>query len=450
MEKHATDDYLKYNDYSTIKRKFNRDPNYQYELKADDILQTYTVNDTTKSTYMNSYKELFRHIHNGAVMSEYMIKGCKYISYMLHKYVIGKFKYDFETFKIFHNFVEAYYKQQRSNDKLCLPNMVYIDDDKYEEIDALYRLYDEYTKFLSSIKPTKESSCKDLKFLVATYNQYITDHKSTSNHLNLILEDLEKHLSRTIDNNKNGCSYNYTLKPINKYIEENTQQPIKDNQETHPPITSTLIEKQSLTAQPEVTSPHDTFRHNEGTYIEAQTLMPRESNGRITHDLEKHQGGGIHHAIGTEEDEDRRNVKTSLPDRRTLRTFPHYDPLSKLALNPGVESSEQLKLMGEPSLYPQNGLEKDQGVMANVRNTITEVLGSVEPGPVLGVSGGMGVLFLLFKYTPVGFFFGGRRGRFRQIPHSFNGPFPGEFPNFQDYEGGYIGYGPTSISSLAE
>ncbi|VUZ99826.1 PIR protein, fragment [Plasmodium vivax] len=68
----------------------------------------------------------------------------------------------------------------------------------------------------------------------------------------------------------------------------------------------------------------------------------------------------------------------------------------------------------------------------------------VDPIPVVGVSGGMGALFLLFRYTPVGSFFGGRRGRFRQIPRSFNGPFPGDFANFQEYDGGFIGYGPMN------
>ncbi|VVA00333.1 PIR protein, partial [Plasmodium vivax] len=88
------------------------------------------------------------------------------------------------------------------------------------------------------------------------------------------------------------------------------------------------------------------------------------------------------------------------------------------------------------------------GVFGSLQNSISSFIREVEPAPVLGVSGGMGVLFLLFKYTPVGSFFGGRRGRFRQIPRSFNGPFPGDFANFQEYDGGFIGYGP--MNPLAE
>ncbi|SCA59544.1 hypothetical protein PVT01_000008900 [Plasmodium vivax] len=77
-----------------------------------------------------------------------------------------------------------------------------------------------------------------------------------------------------------------------------------------------------------------------------------------------------------------------------------------------------------------------------MKNSISNVLGSVDPVPVVGVSGGMGALFLLFRYTPVGAFFRGGRGRVHRIPRRFNGPFPGAFPDFQDYEVGHIGYGP--------
>ncbi|EDL42751.1 variable surface protein Vir 28, putative [Plasmodium vivax] len=451
MEKHATDEvYLKYNDYRTLKEKFNRNPNYEYDLKSDDILKTYTVEESIKSTYKDAYKELFRHLHDGTVMSQYMIKGCKYISYMLHNEVIKKLKYDynFETFNIFHNFVQAYYKYQKSYNNLCLPNMVYIDDYKYKKMDALYRLYDKYTKFVSPKIPRKTSSCEDLKFVVHLYNDYITDNKSTSKYLNDILDDFEKLLRSTIEKHKNGCTYDYTLTPIIKFIEENTQQHIKDNQETLEAITSTIIEKPSLTQQPEVTSPHDTSRHNEGTKIESETLASRESKGIITHALETHQTEEIHRAIRTGDDQEREIVTRALPDDRTLRTYSLYDPLGKLGLIPGGKSSEQLTLTQESSYNPQNGLEKDQKFLENVRNTITGVLGEVDPVPVVGVSGGMGALFLLFRVLKILHLRG--RGPRRRIPNSFIGHIPGAFPEYDEYYDGHFTHGPINISYRPE
>ncbi|SCA60188.1 Plasmodium vivax Vir protein, putative [Plasmodium vivax] len=87
---------------------------------------------------------------------------------------------------------------------------------------------------------------------------------------------------------------------------------------------------------------------------------------------------------------------------------------------------------------------------SGIPSSITEVFGSVDPVPVVGVSGGMGALFLLFRYTPLGTFFRGGRGRAHRIPRSFNGQFLGAFPDVNEYNGGYIGYGPMDIPYGAE
>ncbi|CAI7718355.1 hypothetical protein PVPAM_040010100 [Plasmodium vivax] len=85
----------------------------------------------------------------------------------------------------------------------------------------------------------------------------------------------------------------------------------------------------------------------------------------------------------------------------------------------------------------------------SVMSTITGVFQSVEPVPILGVSGGMGALFLLFKYTPVGTFFGGRRRRNHLIPSGFPGAYPG-FPGYEEHYDGNFGPGPINISYQAE
>ncbi|VVA00300.1 PIR protein, partial [Plasmodium vivax] len=120
---------------------------------------------------------------------------------------------------------------------------------------------------------------------------------------------------------------------------------------------------------------------------------------------------------------------------------------------PRNEALEHSQTLSSPEHYPYSSVLPSsndvEDTSSSVMNTITRALKDVEPGPVLGVSGGMGVLFLLFNYTPVGSFFGGRRGRFRQIPSSFRG-FPPDFANFQEYGGGYVGYSPMDINPLAE
>ncbi|VVA00140.1 PIR protein [Plasmodium vivax] len=98
---------------------------------------------------------------------------------------------------------------------------------------------------------------------------------------------------------------------------------------------------------------------------------------------------------------------------------------------------------------PLSSASEERGFIHNVKDTLSGIIGDVDPIPVVGVSGGMGALFLLFRYTPVGTFFRGR-GRVRRIPSGFSGPFPGDFANIQEYDGGFIGYSPMNMNPLAE
>ncbi|SCA59994.1 hypothetical protein PVT01_000061400 [Plasmodium vivax] len=119
---------------------------------------------------------------------------------------------------------------------------------------------------------------------------------------------------------------------------------------------------------------------------------------------------------------------------------PHYRSLETSGTS---SNSEQYTYSSISPLANDMG-----GASSSVISTITSALKDVDPVPVVGVSGGMGALFLLFRYTPVGAFFRGGRGRAHRIPRSFNGPFLGEFQGYQDYYGGNIGYGP--MNPLAE
>ncbi|SCA59566.1 hypothetical protein PVT01_000019900 [Plasmodium vivax] len=72
----------------------------------------------------------------------------------------------------------------------------------------------------------------------------------------------------------------------------------------------------------------------------------------------------------------------------------------------------------------------DKGYLRTVRDAVSGFMEGVDPVPVVGVSGGMGALFLLFRYTPVGTFFRGR-GRRQGIPTRFDGVYTGFMTDFQ-------------------
>ncbi|EDL42661.1 variable surface protein Vir6, putative, partial [Plasmodium vivax] len=151
--------------------------------------------------------------------------------------------------------------------------------------------------------------------------------------------------------------------------------------------------------------------------------------------------------LSTELDSGRKNIEMlqRSHERELVGTYTHqpfYTHSSPEYRYRGARDEETL--IGNLQIPPSD----QERASSSVMSTITSALKDVDPVPVVGVSGGMGALFLLFRYTPVGAFFRGGRGRVRRIPSGFHGQFLGEFPDIQDYYGGNIGYG--QMNPLAE
>ncbi|VUZ99650.1 PIR protein [Plasmodium vivax] len=294
---------------------------------------------------------------------------------------------------------------------------------------------------------------------VEVYENIIRDIKVEQNELRS-LDKIFRRLIKTLKNQ--GAFYNGTTKEnyciFKNYIklpEQNPPQPIEVSEKSNPPkalqqeSVSQVLSREHDTVQLEVVSGTQEL-HKSADIPEvskSSELLGSRGGQEIRHTA------GSHYSL-------RRSI-TGLPDKT-----PNYELLGTQESSVVISNEQGYiptrygntytgVMMGtvddrSNEVDPKINTATKDGFLGKVQGAFSSFAEHVEPGPVLGVSGGMGVLFLLFKYTPVGSFFGGRRGRFRQIPRSFGGFAPGELPNFQDYEGGYIGYGPTSISSLAE
>ncbi|VVA00034.1 PIR protein [Plasmodium vivax] len=346
MAKRATDEvFLNYDDYSVIKKVVGPHRDHVFDTKYDVILEDAKVETSKREMYGKSYKEIYRHLHSGGVMYNYMVQGCKYISYLIHKEVknIPELHYNEETFEIFRKFVEDYHKYQQ-----------------------LHKKPEENTQHRTTeLAPLPSQALQD---------------------------EVENQRGRTST--------------------EATQLTLTSSLPSSP-------ELGTITAESGIQPGVETDLHSgRGPGLVREQIRETEPQGYELHDYRRHGTHVLNETIG------------------------------KSGYRTAEAPLEQLKLMGERSKYPQDGLEMEQGTMGKITGAITGVLREVEPGPILGVSGGMGALFLLFKYTPVGTFFRGGRVRSRRIPNGFSGPFLGEFPDIQDYYGGNIGYG--QMNPLAE
>ncbi|SCA59969.1 VIR protein [Plasmodium vivax] len=420
---------LDYRDYSTITKIFKEKNDYEYSEKYDVVLKYGNVDEWKIQKYNKTYEELYKHLRNDGVMLSYTEQACKYISYFIHKELkdVRNHYYNSDSFNIFLKYVNDYFGNRRISNarQNCLPHIVYVDENMYEQLDRIYRLYNLYAKVLSSNIDWTTDKCLYFKSFVSAYNDYMENHKPTCLKLNEILNHFKGYVTNSIEDfkGKKKCSaYDYTLTPIDPYVNPEEVK-LKDKTE--------LEERSIQTLQQQVTEPQKK-RMEEENHLKLPPTDHGQQEAKITRPHE-----GINQAVKAED----------TPVRKEVANTEFHSPDLYDDIIPRALARKETK---EQSLYPQYELERDQGTMGKITGAISGFIKDVDPGPVLGVSGGMGVLFILFKYTPVGSFFGGRRGRIRQIPSGFHGHFLGAFPDIQDYGGGYVGYSPMDIPHLAE
>ncbi|EDL42617.1 variable surface protein Vir6, putative [Plasmodium vivax] len=434
-------------------------------VKLGDILDKTDIKKEDKDTYGSAFSELLRHINNSGVFYKYNKEGCWYISYILHKEVERFLRQDYnlDVYKLLQEFILKYNKHNSQRSDRCMNDFVYIDSDTFKIMNALYTLYDEYTKIKPYYKRSIPYNCENFSKFIHSYNSFLNNHVSGTDFFNNILKHFDTEVRDAISKYSiiECKQYPYHANNLNLYTPPKPKDPI-------PPVQLEQRQTANVLTTTELQNSHHDVAHEQDTQagevlrVEAENQIQVAKgergiahNQQITrdyaispepgrvfkpgeaHNPEISRGHGMTHDNrrtynrGREEEVWRTGLSTYSQDTATL------------------DSSSQLELSDVSTFSPKlDGKTEDDGVFANVRSTITNVLGSVDPVPVVGVSGGMGALFLLFRYTPFGTFFRGGRGRVHRIPRSFNGPFLGEFQGYQDYYGGNIGYG--QMNPLAE
>ncbi|SCA60587.1 hypothetical protein PVC01_000086300 [Plasmodium vivax] len=322
----------------------------------------------------------------------------------------------------------------------------------------MYDLF--YDNTIYNVTLQKDTICSNYGWINLHY-KYLKENYTSNTDLNAKLDDFINVINKSEKSIKKVCEYDI-LPPVSRLKDtklvldpdsKDTQMPgspgesvLQPHKEFPGPVTQTGPDGHSkVLAETEVAEPRAVESHTEeSAQLEPTVVQPEVVQSKkvellktpLREGLEK-EGSGARLLPGLRyQNEDR--FGASLGRRDGEKGNPAY----------GLRSTEFGYTNAGEQLSTTEGDPK--GFLTNVQDTFLSFVKDVEPGPVLGVSGGMGALFLLFKYTPVGSFFGGRRGRIRQIPSSFRGFPPADFANFQEYDGGFIGYGPTSISSLAE
>ncbi|CAG9473063.1 unnamed protein product [Plasmodium vivax] len=446
MECHnQTKEYLSYNCYNKLKHYFD---NAILTPTGKDIL-----NETIKELEVNwptikmnhiMFKDFARFLTKHHNFFEYGHPvSCKYINFWLNDQVKNIYSSEFESkFNVFVDFEKKIVTEGIKYNypkNLCKSYIKELDGDEYRKKEILYKLYYYYTEHK---KPTNYQNPEPLCYLINLIievsrgaKKYIDDDKDFAK----LLREL-KVLIQNEKHHKEKCHYSMLKNMLPEEdskpkVEEVPVVPVDKSplQDALPKPPNEDLERR---VSENIRNVEIGLPHNEGLGQQSK-LQEVEPRAEMT-------------VLGNSQELPFTVLQGEDPFQKTMSQEDPYFTTRPQAPRILEQDTESLKTAVHLLDDTHQARSDARGVLGSIQHTLTDVLGSVEPAPILGVSGGMGALFLLFKYTPVGTFFRGRRGRTYGIPIGFNGPFQGGLPVYDDYYGGNVGSDRFHVSYQAE
>ncbi|SCA82058.1 VIR protein [Plasmodium vivax] len=428
--------YIPYNAYNRVVSVYKEHANlYDESEEFEKIIK----NISTEQKKLELPNKIFKTLHEILRNSkgfEWDINDnyCSYVNYRLNDDVRKNYQLvDESKFEIFNKFSSIFHDERygvRSRkDYACKKYIKYLNNDEHRRMTILYNFYTFYDKLRSSNNLKSNPECINLPYNNKLYNEVIDDFYNHDPELYNKIKDVKVLIEEFLLKTKSKCTESVHFRIPQKILDDQK----KKQQEEENRLRQ---EEENRRRQEE---------ENRRRQEEENRRRQEEDNIRRQEQLQKE----------LEFQRRRQPMHTNTDARRGIfqqgeEPFLVGQENSREEVDLGAQQPYEDQLNTRVFKSKNEDTNTDGSLLKSLRlpSAITEVLGSVDPVPVVGVSGGMGALFLLFRYTPVGTFFRGGRGRAHRIPRSFNGQFLGGFPGYDDYEVGHIGYGP--MNPLAE
>ncbi|KMZ95056.1 hypothetical protein PVMG_05583 [Plasmodium vivax Mauritania I] len=391
--------YFKKHDYINLKKLFRSYVNINWE---DEVINNFIVSKSNEIKSLKlpeiSIRYLRQHLANGNVPYHYG-KGdiCSYINFWLNREIRSFNNLNYESnFNLFKEFEKKYSKDVLGKVENGCNNIInYIDPDTYERMETIYKMYELYDE-LTSTEIKMDDRCKAFGNIISLYNnaleKYDNENRKDYN-LIKILFDLK---NLTVKSNlppDNVCQYRkYEFHEPKLYLKRLQEDETKRQEEEK-------FQKQKEQEE-------EKLQKQKEQEVELQRQKQQEKE-----ELQKSQK--LLQAEELDIKEPLRNGETVLSESLTHQNEREQ---SFGAEYPGVEgyiirqgfsrpffSEQQKKIDGRHPEFNDNNMDTSttSGITGAIKDTFTTIVENVEPGPVLGVSGGMGVLFILFKVFKV-------------------------------------------------
>ncbi|VUZ93894.1 PIR protein [Plasmodium vivax] len=456
--KSGSDTYLNHACYKYLNDTFKNNNVSESSLEYfNKIYVNFENENELHSKYRPLFLEIISHITKDPVFMEADPRiPCKFVNYLLN-YQLRRTEYQYHNISNYDNYkkvLKDFYTKRFGRyypDNACVDHIKDIEEVIFKRMEILYQLYNQFDGIKKTNENYDSTACNNLSRLASLFNDTANNHGTQDSELLERLKDLKNLIGNKISSpNYNTCdtkAHFFRLPETSSTVHE------KQGQD----LTREKGQQESELKSPELLpKAHGTVSLlPENLHVSKETEVPEviaPSRGQETVTTSRE----LHHTPGSVSLNPWESEKeTRISEHRTPYISGNFNGLGHSL----VQGPRELYTLIEdengntegginlPGHRRSNAAAKEEGV-SGILSSISGVLGGVDPVPVVGVSGGMGALFLLFRYTPVGTFFRGRRGRTYGIPSGFSGPFPGEFPGYQDYLGANIGY--SQMNHLAE
>ncbi|KNA01536.1 hypothetical protein PVNG_05557 [Plasmodium vivax North Korean] len=372
--------YLFYEKYTNLSKEFKRKvkPKDTPDHWEDCLKHVIALSKNNLPYSQNIFQELINHFSQSMIFISYEAPDCcRYINFWLNN-EIRKSHSDVSSlkFSIFKDFAEKYSELKYANQKQsCKPYLNHLAPRIYIKMKLLYYFYDMYDIIKSTPTNQESTACDTLSHLHRLYNGGIENYFQHDRNFFEKLNNLKNLIKELKVESINGCRW-----ILSKFKEPDVELEIQKQQlskKAEMVTQETLSQEKSVRAldtaqtqlQQEVTEPPP---------IPEETIIAETREENHNHRETTNNDETYYHITQTD-------AITEIPPR----IEPHRVGIVSLRTPLHPEQKEYFQ--------PHELSNESARESSTILGSITGVLKDVEPGPVLGVSGGMGVLFILFK-----------------------------------------------------
>ncbi|KMZ88636.1 hypothetical protein PVBG_06125 [Plasmodium vivax Brazil I] len=374
-------EYLNYKNYTHFKKKFENvirssGTPYYWEKSIEHVKSKLNTNLPYSE---NIFIHLIKYFSLYDPFNYYETSECcSYINFWLNNKIRETHGHVSSLmFYLFNEFAQKYseLKYGYNSKHNCKPYLSYLDPDIYIKTKLLYDLYHMYDEINSPPKNPENPACYTLNFILRLYKDAVKNYFEHDTNLFNKLKDLKILIKELKHESINDCR--------SKLSEFKTPDEDLEVQNQQLGMKAEMITQETLSQETSVQAldiPKTQFQQE----VTELPPIPEEPIRVETH---------------------RKNDNPIEPPNHDTMHSHITETHAKTESSPGFEPHHVQFVSLRTPLYPEKKEYLQRQELSNepatdsstILGSITGVLKDVEPAPILGVSGGMGALFLLFK-----------------------------------------------------